>query len=129
MSSVFTKIRKNELAGYLLEDNGKEFAILDINPRQKWHTLVIPYVETDYIFDLTEEEYDSLWQYVKKISDNLKILSGAKRIAIFVEGIQVPHVHVHLVPINKEFDFTYRVDKSTFDFKDLVNEYKSKFIQ
>lgn len=127
MSSIFTKIRKNELAGYLLEDNGREFAILDINPRQKWHTLVIPYIETDYIFDLSEDEYHSLWQYVKHISDNLKTLSGAKRIAIFVEGMQVSHVHIHLVPINKEFDFTFRVDKSTFDFNDLITEYKSKF--
>jgi len=102
---------------------------LDINPSQIWHTLVIPYIETDYIFDLSEIEYLSLWQYVKKISDNLKIISGAKRIAVFVEGIQVPHVHIHLVPINKEFDFTHRIDKSTLNFDELVSQYKSKFVK
>lgn len=129
MSSIFTKIRKKEVDGYLLDDNGSEFAILDINPRQVWHTLVIPYIETDYIFDLPEDEYFSLWEYVRKISDNLKIISGAKRIAVFVEGIQVPHVHIHLVPINKELDFTHRVDKSTLNFYDLVTQYKSKFVK
>lgn len=129
MSSIFTKIRKKEISGYILDDNGKEFAILDINPRQIWHTLVIPYIETDYIFDLPENEYLSLWKYVKNISDNLKNLSGAERIAIFVEGMQVSHVHVHLVPINKEFDFTYRIDKSSVDFDELVFQYKSRFIK
>lgn len=94
MDSVFTKIRKGEISGFIFDDNGYFFVIHTNNPIQAGHLLVIPYQETDYIFDLDDSTYTQLWLYVKKISMQLQKITQAKKIAIKVEGLEVNHTHI-----------------------------------
>jgi histidine triad (HIT) family protein len=104
MSSVFTKIRMKEIPGVIFDDNGEFFLIHTNNPAQLGHLLVIPYQEVDYIFDLNEDTYNNLWEYVKHVSLKLQKILGVKKIGIKVEGLEVNHVHVHLIPINNPGD-------------------------
>lgn len=103
MTSVFTKILNKEIPGDIVYEDEKYFAILDINPIRDGHTLVIPKREVEYIFDLSEEEYAELMQVARRVANILTIkLKGIlefDRVAIIVEGLQVTHVHVHLVPL------------------------------
>ena len=100
MDSVFTKIINNQLPAFKLWENDFFIAILDINPINPGHTLLIPKQQTDYIFDLPDELYSSLWQVVQWISPLIQQAMECKRIGIAVEGFSVPHVHIHLVPVN-----------------------------
>lgn len=100
MASVFTKILRGEIPGKIIAQDEKFFAILDIKPMNPGHILVVPKQETDYLFDLDDEQYLQLFVFCKKLAPALKKATGAKRIGLAVEGFGVPHVHVHLVPIN-----------------------------
>lgn len=113
MSSIFTKIRTKEIPGFIFDDNGEFFVIHTNNPAQLGHLLVIPYHEVDYIFDLDDDTYNKLWVYVKHISLKLQQLLGAKKIGIRVEGLEVNHVHVHLIPINNSGDMYNHNSKIT----------------
>ncbi|MEA4910713.1 hypothetical protein SDC9_07795 [bioreactor metagenome] len=110
MSSVFTKIINREIPSDILFEDEKYIVILDINPIRDGHVLVIPKKETDYIFDLTEEEYVELMSVSKKIAELLtEKLKGKlhfSKVAMIVEGLQVPHVHVHLVPLIDDISLT-----------------------
>lgn len=99
--SVFTKIVKGELPSYKVYEDDRFIAILDINPINPGHTLVVPKKQVDYLFDLSSDLYHDLFDIVKKLSDPIKSATNAKRIGLAVEGFAVPHVHVHLVPIYK----------------------------
>ncbi len=103
MTSVFTKILNKEIPGDIVYEDEKYFAILDINPIRDGHTLVIPKREVEYIFDLSEDEYSELMQVARRVANiltiKLKSILDFDRIAMIVEGLQVPHVHVHLVPL------------------------------
>jgi histidine triad (HIT) family protein len=123
MATVFTKIRNREIPGFIFDDNGEFFVIHTNNPIQLGHLLVIPYDETDYIFDLGDNAYNKLWEYVKNISIRLKEVTKAKKIAIKVEGMEVNHVHIHLIPINKPGDMLVHTKVTDEEIIELKNKF------
>ena len=104
MATVFSKIIIGEIPSYKIAEDDKHYAFLDINPIVKGHTLVIPKREVDYIFDLTGEELAALTVCAKRVSESLKKNIDCNRVAMMVLGLEVPHAHIHLLPINKESD-------------------------
>lgn len=104
MATIFTRIVNGEIPCYKIAENDRYFAFLDINPMTKGHTLVIPKIENDYIFNLDNDTYSGLMLFAKQISQAIEAAIPCKRIGIAVMGMEVPHVHVHLIPINKESD-------------------------
>jgi len=100
MATIFTKIVRGEIPCYKIAENEKYLAFLDINPLEKGHTLVIPKMENDYIFDLDDETYTGLYLFAKRVAKALDKAIACKRIAIAVLGLEVPHTHVHLIPMN-----------------------------
>jgi histidine triad (HIT) family protein len=124
MSSIFTKIRLKEVPGFIFDDNGEFFVIHTNNPIQLGHLLVIPYQEVDYIFDLDDSDYNRLWLYVKKIALKLKEVTNAKKIAIKVEGLEVNHTHIHLIPINTSEDMNAHSKVTELEILDLQNKFK-----
>jgi len=106
MASLFTKILNKEIDGHVITENERFFAILDKFPTQPGHTLVIPKQEVDYVFSLDEETYHELWTFTRYVANALQEVTGAKKIGIKVEGLEIPHAHVHLIPINAPSDFT-----------------------
>ncbi len=125
MSTVFTKIREGEIPGFIFDDNGEFFVIHTNNPIQLGHLLVIPYLEIDYIFDLDNVTYNKLWEYVKNISIRLQKITNAKKIAIKVEGLEVNHVHIHLIPINNPGDLLVHTNVTDQEILDLKNKFKN----
>ena len=108
MSSVFTKIIQGEIPSYKVAENEKFYAFLDINPNTKGHTLVVPKQEVDKIFDLEESTYLELLQFSRKVALAIRAAIPCKRVGISVIGLEVPHVHVHLIPIDKMEDMSFR---------------------
>lgn len=105
MSSIFTKIINNELPSYKVYEDDYVIAILDLNPIQKGHTLVIPKQEVDQLFELDEMYFDKMMHRVRYLAQVIKAKTNCARVCVFVEGYGVPHVHVHLVPTNSPHDF------------------------
>jgi histidine triad (HIT) family protein len=99
MASIFSRIIKGEIPCYKVAENEDFFAFLDISPVQKGHTLVIPKHEVDYIFDLSEQEYIALQLFARRVALALHAAVPSKRVATTVVGLEVPHVHIHLVPL------------------------------
>lgn len=108
MSSIFTKIIKGEIPCYKIAENDQFFAFLDINPLSEGHTLVVPKHETDYIFNIEDEELGQMMVFAKHVAAAIEKAIPCKRIAVAVIGLEVPHAHIHLVPINKEGDLDFR---------------------
>ena len=127
LSSIFTKILEGELPCYKIDENDDCFAFLDINPNSRDHTLCILKKEIDYIFDLSSEDYQKLMNFSRKIAIALKKSVNCKRIALSVVGLEVPHVHVHLIPLESmsdmNFDRSIKLDEN--EFKSLVEKIKS----
>ena len=127
LSSIFTKILEGELPCYKIDENDDCFAFLDINPNSRGHTLCILKKEIDYIFDLSSEDYQKLMNFSRKIAIALKKSVNCKRIALSVVGLEVPHVHVHLIPLESmsdmNFDRSIKLDDN--EFKSLVEKIKS----
>lgn len=111
MASIFSKIIKGDIPSYKIAENDFYYAFLDINPLTKGHTLVIPKHETDYIFDIPESEYSGLWLFAKKVATAIKLAIPCKRIGVAVLGMEVPHAHIHLVPLNSEGDLNFKNPK------------------
>lgn len=112
MATIFTKIAKGEIPSYKVAENDKFYAFLDISPLAKGHTLVIPKdVEDDYIFHLDEETYAGLWAFARQVAVALKAAVPCKRIGVAVLGMEVPHTHIHLVPLQTEGDLDFRKEK------------------
>lgn len=105
MASIFTKIINNEIPGHKIYEDEYVCAILDINPIQKGHVLVIPKQEVDQLFELDEKMFDHMMHRVRYLAQVIKAKLDCKRVCVFVEGYAVPHVHVHLVPTNHPDDF------------------------
>ena len=126
MSSIFTKILIGELPCYKIDENDDCFAFLDINPNSRGHTLCILKKEIDYIFDLSSEDYQKLMNFSRKIAIALKKSVNCKRIALSVVGLEVPHVHVHLIPLESmsdmNFDRSIKLDDN--EFKSIVEKIK-----
>ena len=127
MSSIFTKILRGELPCHKIDETDDCFAFLDINPNSKGHTLCVLKKEIDYIFDLSSEDYQKLMNFSRKIAIALKKSVNCKRIALSVVGLEVPHVHVHLIPLESmsdmNFDRSIKLDDN--EFKSLVEKIKS----
>ena len=108
MSSIFTKIIKNEIPSYKIAEDEKYLAFLDAMPLVKGHTLVIPKKEIDFIFDLENEDFKDLWSFVQKVAKKLEKTYPDKRIAVSVIGLEVPHAHIHLIPITEMGDMNFK---------------------
>ena len=111
MATIFSRIAAGEIPSYKCAEDENCYAFLDINPLAKGHTLVIPKHEVNYIFDIEDEEYKGLWAFAKKVAVALKAAVPCERIGVAVIGLEVPHAHIHLVPINKESDMDFRNKK------------------
>lgn len=112
MATIFTKIAKGEIPSYKVAENEDYYAFLDINPLAKGHTLVIPKnVEDDYIFHLDDSTYLGLCAFAKKVAQAIGKAIPCKRVGVAVLGMEVPHTHIHLVPLNSESDLDFRKEK------------------
>jgi len=120
MASIFTKIISGEIPCYKIAENDDFFAFLDINPNAKGHTLVVPKMEVNKLFDLDKETYANLFSFSRKIALALEKSIPCKRIGMSVIGLEVPHVHVHLIPLQAMQDITFS-KKETFS-KDEMEE-------
>src|ERR1700722_6650049 len=107
MASIFTKIINREIPGHVIAENEDCIGILDINPLVMGHVLVIPKIETDYIFDIEDDNYLKLWSFAKTVSAAIKKAIPCKRIGIAVIGLEVPHAHIHLVPLQHVGDINF----------------------
>ena len=111
MSSIFSKIVRNELPSFNVYENENHIAFLDINPLKIGHTLVIPKKEIDYIFDINSKEYDELWNFAKLVAKGMRKVIECERISIVVMGLDVPHAHIHLIPFNNINDIDFSKPK------------------
>lgn len=107
MASIFSRIIAGEIPSYKVAEDEAHYAFLDINPLNPGHTLVVPKREVDYIFDLGDEEYAALQLFAKKVAAAIEKSVPCKRIATAVIGLEVPHAHIHLVPISSEGDLNF----------------------
>ena len=129
MSTIFTKIINGEIPSYKIAENDDFIAFLDINPNAKGHTLCVPKKEVNKIFDLDEEAYIKLMQFSRQVALALRQVVDCKRIGVSVVGLEVPHVHVHLIPINemKDMTFQHKVKMSDEAFKALARKIADVF--
>ena len=108
MPTIFSRIIQGEIPCYKIAENDEFFAFLDINPLSKGHTLVVPKHETNYLFDLEDRELGSMMIFAKKVAKAIEKAMPCKRIAVAVIGLEVPHAHIHLVPITQEGDLDFK---------------------
>ena len=111
MSTIFTKIVKGEIPSYKIAEDEHFYAFLDIRPLKEGHTLVIPKREVDYIFDLDREELSALFAFAQRVAKGIKRAVPCKRVGVAVIGMEVPHAHIHLIPIDRESDMDFRREK------------------
>ena len=111
MATIFTRIIEGEIPSYKIAEDEHFLAFLDINPLAKGHTLVVPKKEVDYLFDLDDDTYQALWLFAKKVADALNRTMTCERIGVAVVGLEVPHAHIHLVPINGVYDIDFSKEK------------------
>lgn len=125
MASIFSKIVLGEIPSYKIAEDEHFYAFLDINPLQKGHTLVIPKKETDYIFDIDDSELGNMMIFAKKVARAIEKVIPCKRVGVAVLGLDVPHAHIHLVPINSGSDIEFSKQKlklSKEEFTDIANK-------
>ncbi|MET3038267.1 HIT domain-containing protein [Chryseobacterium sp. NRRL B-14859] len=111
MSSIFTKIINGEIPSYKIAEDENFIAFLDAMPLVKGHTLVVPKKEVDLIFDLESEEYKNLWGFAQKVAKKIKTAIPCVRVGVAVVGLEVPHAHIHLIPLNKMEDMNFRNER------------------
>lgn len=119
MASIFTRIIKGEIPSYKIAEDEHYYAFLDINPLQKGHTLVVPKQETDYIFDLSDEQLAGLMIFAKKVAKAIEKSIPCQRVGVAVLGLDVPHAHVHLVPLNGGNDLNFCNPKKQFSAEEM----------
>ncbi len=130
MSSIFTRIINGDIPCHKVAEDDNYLAFLDINPLKKGHTLAIPKKEVDYIFDLDDETYSGLMQFAKKVSLAIEKVVTCERIGVAVIGLEVPHAHVHLVPIDGIGDINFAKPKVQIDsaeMQELALRIKTEF--
>tara|TARA_B100001142_G_C13789241_1_gene444222 strand:- start:53 stop:445 length:393 start_codon:yes stop_codon:yes gene_type:complete len=115
LETIFSKIISKKIPCHLIAENSTAISFMDIKPIQKGHLLVVPKLQVDYLFDLDEKTYRDLWSFTKVIADGLKKTITCKRIGVSVVGFEVPHAHIHLIPINniKDMDFANKINMSS----------------
>ncbi|MBD5326693.1 MAG: HIT family protein [Bacteroides sp.] len=111
MASIFSRIAAGEITSYKVAEDDRHFAFLDINPMAPGHVLVIPRREVDYLFDLEPEEYGALMEFARKVALKVKKAMPCQRVGVAVLGMEVPHAHIHLVPLQTEADMDFRAPK------------------
>jgi len=116
MASIFTKIIEGEIPSYKIYEDEKTYAFLDINPETKGHTLVVPKAEIDKIYELPDEDYHALWASVKKVAAHMEEVSG-RRVIMKVVGTDVPHAHVHLMPLDETWEYGRNLQLTEDEFK------------
>ena len=130
MASIFTRIVKGEIPSYKVAESDKFYAFLDIAPMAKGHTLVIPKREVDYIFDIEDQEYMELQLFAKRVAEAIKEAIPCQRVGVAVLGMEVPHAHIHLVPLQTEADMDFRKSKlqlSTEEFQEIAKRISEAF--
>lgn len=108
MSTIFSKIAAGEIPSYRVAADDRHYAFLDINPVAPGHVLVIPRKEDDYIFHLADDDYQALTLFAKRVAEAIQAAVPCKRVGVAVIGLEVPHTHIHLIPINSESDMDFR---------------------
>lgn len=119
--SIFTKILNKELPCYKIAENNNFIAFLDIVPLKKGHTLVVPKIQVDYIYDLPDKVLSDLFIFSKTIAKKIKSVIDCKRVGVAVIGLEVPHAHVHLVPINEISDMNFQNQRIELNKEDFQN--------
>lgn len=128
--SIFSRIAKGEIPSYKCAESDKFYAFLDINPLVKGHTLVVPRTEIDYIFDMNDDDIAAFQVFAKQVAVAIKQAFPCKKVAQVVLGLEVPHAHIHLIPMNTEADVDFRREKlklSDDEFKDISNKIYTAF--
>lgn len=128
MSSIFTKIVNGEIPAYKIAENEDFLAFLDVMPLAKGHTLVIPKKEVDLIFDLETEEYKNLWAFAQQVAKKIGKAIPCKRVGIAVVGLEVPHTHIHLVPLQTIGDLNFsgeRLKLSPEEYQEIQEQIKN----
>ena len=131
MGTIFTKIIKGEISCYKIAENDDYFAFLDINPLRAGHTLIVPKRETDYIFDLEDTYLAGMIIFSKKVATAIKSVIPCNRIGVAILGLEVPHAHIHLVPMDTMEDINFKNSKLKFspdEFKEIAAKISSKVI-
>lgn len=130
MATIFSKIVAGEIPSYKVAENDKFYAFLDINPLVKGHTLVIPKQEVDYIFDLSDEDLAEMQVFAKKVAAAIKSAFPCLKVGQAVIGLEVPHAHIHLIPIQKESDMLFSNPKLKLTpekFKEIAEKIQAEF--
>ena len=128
MAGIFARIASGEIPSYKIAENERFFAFLDINPLAKGHTLVIPKQEIDYIFDMDDKLFSDFQLFAKRIAKAIKKAIACKRIGVAVIGLEVPHAHIHLVPLNKMDDINFsrpKIKISEAELQEIASRIKS----
>jgi histidine triad (HIT) family protein len=120
MSSIFTKIINGEIPSYKVAEDENYYAFLDIFPLAKGHTLVVPKKEVDYLFNLDDETYKGLWAFAKKVALGIEKAVPCQRVGVAVLGLDVPHAHIHLLPLNNMEDFDFKKKKLKLEKEEFV---------
>ena len=120
MASIFSRIINGEIPCYKVAENDKFFAFLDINPLVKGHTLVIPKKEVDYIFDIEDNDLGEMMIFAKQIANKIKDVIPCVKVGVAVIGLEVPHAHIHLVPMQKEGDLDFKRPKLQLSHEEFV---------
>lgn len=130
MATIFTKIVNGEIPSHKIAESENYYAFLDINPLAKGHTLVIPKKETDYILDIEDEEFKGLFAFAKKVGVAIEKVVPCKRMGITVIGLEVPHAHIHLIPINSIYDMDFKQPKLKFsneEFSEIAEKIRKEY--
>lgn len=129
MATLFSRIAAGEIPSYKVAETDRYFAFLDINPVQPGHVLVIPRNETDYIFDIEDDEYTGLTLFAKKVARALRRAVPCRKVGVAVIGLEVPHAHIHLVPMSKEgdLDFSRKTTLPDADMKSIADAIAAEY--
>lgn len=131
MPDIFTRIINGEIPCYKIAESTDYFAFLDISPLAKGHTLVVPKKEVDYIFDMDAELHKGLWDFARTVSHAIKKAVPCKRIGVAVVGLEVPHTHIHLIPINRVSDMNFAMPKLSLgnqEMEKIASDIRAAFI-
>ncbi len=127
MASIFSKIVEGEIPCYKIAEDDNFFAFLDINPLGRGHTLVIPKKETDYIFDMEDDDLGMMMVFAKSVAQAIDATVRCERVGVAVLGLEVPHAHIHLVPINGIYDIDFskpKLELTKEEFQQIANDIK-----
>lgn len=108
MATIFSRIISGEIPNYKIAEDDRFYAFLDVSPLKEGHTLIVPKIEVDYIFDLDDKTLGDMMIFAKKVATKIKKARGSKKVAVVVIGLEVPHAHIHLIPLDQESDIDFK---------------------